>query len=343
MTKPLPMDSQNSLKVLLQKKMPYSEIMKILPNISKTTISNYNKKFFGGANPSGVGKKSQITKKTQQYITNSILNGKMDGPKAAVKFLASQGIPMTNGGVKKMLRRNGFKARRKVKTNMISKTNMKLHLAWAKIHRHYKVADWHKWVFSDETRVNIWGSDGISYFWSDKPGTMRPHQIKTHVQNNGGGVMFWGCITADGPGYGTTILEGTMKSDEYIEILETSLLDTLNYYHKTVSDIRFQQDKASPHKSAVTKKWFTDNGFSANEILDWPAQSPDLNPIEHVWSELKHHLDAYKTCPTTKEELANRISTEWNKFTKEDCCRYIDSMPKRIEAVIKSKGGPTTY
>ena len=116
----------------------------------------------------------------------------MDGPKAAVKFLASQGSPMTNDGVKKMLRRNGFKARRKVKTNMISKTNMKLRLAWAKAHRHYKVADWRKWVFSDETKVNMCGSNGVSYYWSDKPGTMRPHQIKTQVQNNGSGVLFWG-------------------------------------------------------------------------------------------------------------------------------------------------------
>ena len=343
MTKPLSKDNQNSLKILLQKRTPYSKIMKILPNISKTTISKYNKLFFGGASPTLVGRKPRIPEKTQQYIANSIRNGKMDRPKAAVKFLASQGISMTYDGVKKMLRRNGFKARRKVNTNLITQTNMKLRLAWAKAHRHYNAADWSRWVFSDETRVNMWGSDGVSYYWSDKPGTMRPHQIKTQVQDNGGGVMFWGCITAEGPGYGTTILEGTINSEEYIKILETSLLDTLDYYDKRVSDIRFQQDKASPHKSVVTKKWFTDNGFSADEILDWPAQSPDLNPIEHVWSELKRRLDTYQKCPTTKEELTNRISTEWNKFTKEDCLRYIDSMPKRIEAVIKSKGGPTAY
>ena len=343
MTKPIPMDTQNALKVLLGKKTPYSKIMKMLPNVSKTTISKYNKRFFGGAKPTHVGRKSQITSKTQQYIGDCIRNGKMDGPKAAVKFLASQGIPMTTDGLKKMLRRNGFKARRKVNTNLISTNNIKRRLAWAKAHRHYTVADWRKWVFSDETRVNIWGSDGTSYYWSDEPGSMRPHQIKTRVQNNGGGVMFWGCITAEGPGYGTTILEGTIKSEEYVEILETSLLDTLDYYDKNVSDIRFQQDNATPHKSVVAKKWFRDNGFSVSEILDWPAQSPDLNPIEHVWAKLKSCLDAYETHATTPEELANRISAEWYKITKDDCLKYIDSMPRRIEAVIKSKGGPTAY
>jgi hypothetical protein len=132
---------------------------------------------------------------------------------------------------------------------------------------------------------------------------MQPHQIKTQVQNNGGGVMFWGCITADDPGYGTTILEGTIKSEQYIEILQMSLLDTLEYYNKTISDIRSQQDKASSHKSVVTKKWFTNNGFSTDELLDWPAQSPDFNPTEHVWSELKRRLDAYETHPTSQYNL----------------------------------------
>ncbi len=75
--------------------------------------------------------------------------------KGAVRFLASQNISMTNDGVKKMLRKKGFKARRKAKTNFISSTNMKLRLSWAKAHRHLTVADWRRWVFSDETRVNM--------------------------------------------------------------------------------------------------------------------------------------------------------------------------------------------
>ncbi|KAG2196683.1 hypothetical protein INT46_009606 [Mucor plumbeus] len=125
--------------------------------------------------------------------------------------------------------------------------------------------------------------------------------------------MFWGCITADGPGYGTVILEGTINSEEYVKILDSSLLDTLDYYGKTASDIRFQQDKASPHKS------------------------------DHVWYQLKRRLDNYMTKPRTKEELANRISVKWDKITQKECLRYIDSIPSRIEAVIKSNSGSTSF
>ena len=77
--------------------------------------------------------------------------------------------------------------------------------------------------------------------------------------------------------------------------------------------------------------------------MDWSAQSPDLNPIEHVWYPLKRRLNAYPTRPTTKEELEQRIVTEWYKLTEKGCVKYIDNMPARINAIIKSKGGPTKY
>lgn len=57
------MDTQNSLTILLQKKTPYSEVMNILPNVSKVTISRYNKRFFDGANPTHIGKRIESPKK----------------------------------------------------------------------------------------------------------------------------------------------------------------------------------------------------------------------------------------------------------------------------------------
>ena len=106
-------------------------------------------------------------------------------------------------------------------------------------------------------------------------------------------------------------------------------------------DVRFRQDNASPHTSAPTKRWLTDNGFSTQDVLDWPAQSPDLKPIEHLWYQLKRKLNAYPTHLSNTHELGARIETEWYKVTKKECLRYIDSMPKRIAKVIKAKGGPT--
>jgi len=198
-------------------------------------------------------------------------------------------------------------------------------------------------VFSDKTRVNLWGSDGNPYYWSDGGDILQPYQTEPHVEGDGGSVLLWGCITANDPGYSTTVMDGSVDSTVYVDILQTSLLDTLEYYDMNRNVIRFQQDNATPHTSGITQDWFIANGFIFETIRDWPAQSPDLNPIEHVWYQLKRRLNTYPTRPTTKEELEARITSEWYKFTKNDCLKYIGSMPARIKAVIRSGGGPTRF
>jgi hypothetical protein len=73
----------------------------------------------------------------------------------------------------------------------------------------------------------MWGSDSESFYWSDVPGTNRPHQVQPQVQGSGDGVMLWGCISGDGPGYSTAIIDRTIDSNKYVEILKTSLMQTL--------------------------------------------------------------------------------------------------------------------
>ncbi|KAG2191146.1 hypothetical protein INT46_010970 [Mucor plumbeus] len=189
----------------------------------------------------------------------------------------------------------------------------------------------------------MWDSDGKSYYWTDGATELLLHQIESHVQRDGGSVLFWGLITAEGPGYGSTITERNVNTEVYIDILQTSLLGTLEYYGLDRKSFRFQQDNARPHTSVPTKQWFQPQGFSLKSILDWPPQSPDLNPIEYVWNQLKRRLNAYPARATTIAKLEVRIHQERYKFTKENCLKYIDSMPNRIKAVIRCKCGPTRY
>jgi hypothetical protein len=86
--------------------------------------------------------------------------------------------------------------------------------------------------------------------------------------------MFLGYISGDGPGYGTAIIDGMIDSNEYVEILKTSLMQSLKYYGKQVKSFRFQQGKATPHKLNITKAWFSQNKFFVDKILDWPPQKP---------------------------------------------------------------------
>ena len=101
-----------------------------------------------------------------------------------------------------------------------------------------------------------------------------------------------------------------------------------------------QQDNDPKHTSNLAQKWFKDNNI---DLMEWPAQSPDINPIEHLWELLKRRLIKYEEPLKGVYELWDRVAEEWNKITPEDYQNLIESLPRRLEAVYKAKGGHTKY
>jgi len=95
---------------------------------------------------------------------------------------------------------------------------------------------------------------------------------------------------------------------------------------------------APAHTAKGTKSWFNDHGVT---VLDWPANSPDLNPIENLWGIVKRKMR--DTRPNNADDLKAAIKATWASITPEQCHRLIASMPRRIDAVIHAKGGPTKY
>jgi hypothetical protein len=81
-------------------------------------------------------------------------------------------------------------------------------------------------------------------------------------------------------------------------------------------DFIFQHDNDPKHTSKMTKMWLKDREIN---VLDWPAQSPDLNPIEHLWHNLKPKLSAYETHGSGVDELWDGVDNEWNSFKEEEC------------------------
>src|SRR5260221_12564976 len=78
-------------------------------------------------------------------------------------------------------------------------------------------------------------------------------------------------------------------------------------------------------------------------VTEWPSQSPDLNPIEHLWNHVKKKLGEYEEPPSGVHELWDQFQEEWEKIEPSVCQNLIESMPRRIEAVLKARGGYTKY
>ena len=155
----------------------------------------------------------------------------------------------------------------------------------------------------------------------------------------GGSLMFWGCMTAQGVGYGCCI-DGRMNAETYTSILDNYLLPTIKYYKMNKNHLIFQQDNDPKHTSNTALKWLETKKIN---ILEWPAQSPNLNPIEHLWEHLTRRLAGYKSEPKGILELWERVEAEWDRIPVEICVNLIESMPRRIAAVLKAKGGYTKY
>lgn len=148
--------------------------------------------------------------------------------------------------------------------------------------------------------------------------------------------MIWGCMAASGLGC-FEFIDGTVNAAKYQQILENSLLPSVEKLN-IVENYIFQQDGAACHTAKTTKKWFGDHNVN---VLSWPSNSPDLNVIETVWHKMKQSLrnNPQRTLP----ELKAKIEQIWNAFSPEQCRSLIESMPKRIRAVIKSKGDVTPF
>ncbi len=149
-------------------------------------------------------------------------------------------------------------------------------------------------------------------------------------------VMIWAAMSSAGVGP-LCFLKSTVNAAIYQEILEHFMLPSADKLYGD-ADFIFQQDLAPAHTAKGTKSWFNDHGVT---VLDWPANSSDLNPIDNLWGIVKRKMR--DTRPNNADDLKATVKETWASIPPQQCHKLITSMPRRIEAVIKAKGVPTKY
>lgn len=151
--------------------------------------------------------------------------------------------------------------------------------------------------------------------------------------------MVWGCIYKNGVGP-LVLIEGIMRKEQYLNILQQNLPKVIQNMGIAPKKCIFQQDNDPKHTSILVKNWMEKQNFQS---LKWPPQSPDMNPIENLWSYVKSQLAKYAVPPNGMMELWERTKDVWYSIPPEMVLRYTQSMPNRITELKKSKGLWTHY
>ncbi|GFY01073.1 transposable element Tcb1 transposase [Trichonephila clavipes] len=132
-------------------------------------------------------------------------------------------------------------------------------------------------------------------------------------------------------------IAGTLNSQRYIsEVLEPVVLP---YLQSLAADI-FQLDNARPHVAHIVQRFFVNHQI---ELLPWPARSPDLLPIENMWSMVAQRLTQITPPAATPDQLWQRVETACSAVPQEHIQSLFESMPRRVAAVICKNGGYSGY
>jgi hypothetical protein len=220
------------------------------------------------------------------------------------------------------------------KKPFISRANRIKRLAWAREHLEWTVEQWRRVMWTDESpyvlrfngKVRVWRSFNQRYDPRCCRGIVK-HDAK---------IMVWGAFAAHGVGMLHRIY-GIMDRFIYLDLLENVMLPSADMLFGRENYL-FQQDNDPKHTAIIVKDFIREEAIPT---FIWPAQSPDLNPIENLWSILDSRLKRRQV--TTCEALFDVLQTEWRALPVDLLERLVDSMPSRCQAVIDSKGWPTKY
>jgi transposase len=337
--KPISEEIRDKIILLIDQQLTTRQIKKRV-GVSHTTVNNVRRKYRENACVNQGGRPRKLTATDQRRLCRIISAGKVDNAVQVTKELRDvTNAKVSVQTVRRVLKKSGMKAVVKRKKPMLLSRHKRQRLNFALKYKHWTVEDWKRVVWSDETKINRVGSDGREYVWIGKDRKRGDQHYSGTVKFGGGSLMIWGCMTAKGVGYACRI-NGTMNAQLYVDIIRNVFVRSLELNGLDVGNIIFQQDNDSKHTSHLARKWFQDNKV---ELLDWPAQSPDLNPMEHIWCQLKSQLAKYENDPVSMQELWQRVDAEWIKISQTFCMNLIESMPRRISAVVKAKGGSTKY
>lgn len=278
------------------------------------------------------GNKKKLSAANERYIMRNIRSDPcLSAPRLSHMLENYCGKTVSAETIRRIIRKNGYNGRKYLSKQIVNEINRKKRLDFALEHINKPVSYWRDVLFTDESKFNIFGSDGSRPVWRKANERIPVSKIRSTRQHSGVAVTVWGCIAYNGIG-NLHFIEGNMDKMMYLNILRTNLSDCVRTL-KLSSSYKFYQDNDPKHKSYVAREWLL---YNTPKTLETPPQSPDLNPIENIWKLIKQRIQ--KQHIYTKVALENLLKTEWQNIDREYIRNLVDSVPERLRNVIKHNG-----
>lgn len=341
--------------------MSQYKIAEIL-RVSRSSVKNIQKKLVSNTSLRSkriraCGRPRVTTPRTDRKIRNICLRNRKLPLSLLSHEIQQAGINISQRTVQRRLAEEDLYARKPYPKPRLTQAMMKKRLNWAKKYKKFSLNDWERVYlyiytcfiikyfiilifqvcFSDESMFQV--LDEKSKFVRRKSDEKFLSECTAPTIKHPLSVMVWSVISMKGLGP-LYIVDGTMNAVKYQTVLEEELLPTLESWTEEDKNLIFMHDGAPCHKAKVVQTFLNQNNV---EVLDWPGNSPDMNPIENVWAVIKSELSRMR--PTNKKQVVEYLKDIWNNNLKipEVIQHCIQSMPRRIKAVLDAKGGPTKY
>lgn len=246
-----------------------------------------------------------------------------------------QARPVSRWTISRRLRAAGIFARQPAQRILLRPHHCLARLNWAQLHQRWAANRWDDIVFSDECRFQMDTNDGRQKVYRRRNERFAPNCVSTVGDRRG--VMVWGAISSTDRSP-LVFINGNLTAARYInEVIRPHLLPFLARNRNPT----FQQDNAPAHRARLTDNFLNQNGVTV--MRPWPAVSPDLNPIEHVWDRMKRQLRSLHPPPQTLPQLRIALTNIWTNIPQAFLQTLVHSMRRRCTAVINARGSYTRY